>query len=123
MAEPTFRSIVGRQIQILQHMSETLMVRALAGVRSELDAFFAVQDRLEHWLQYQSPVPYELTTSVGDAPPPLASLRPSPPLPHEQGAYAEALEALVQEDLRPRVQFPPEPLWSEELERDQGEER
>ena len=125
----TFASIVQRQLQLLQHVSETLMARALAGSRVELDNFFATQDRLEHWLQYLSPIPLDTMDSTLDAPPPLPQMRPAPPLPHEEEIYGRARETMerqqaldsMDEALRPRVSFPPEPLWVDDLEREQGE--
>lgn len=129
MAELTFRGIVQRQLQLLQHVSETLMSRALAGNRTNLEDLFATQDRLEHWLQYLSPLAMDVGDNGLDAPPPLPGMRPAPPLPHEMPAYQEAMAqhqremAAWQQDedgVRPRVQFPPEPLWVEDLERDPG---
>ena len=128
MSELTVRSIVHRQLQLLQHMIDTLTTRAMAGTRTNLEDLFAAQDRLEHWLQYLSPLAMEVADSALDAPPPFPGMRPAPPLPHEEPAYLDALrtmaeEAQQDETQRPRVSFPPEPLWVDDLERDQQGER
>lgn len=127
MAELTLMATVQRQIRLLQQVCETLTTRALAGQRSDLESLFLAQGHLEHWLQYLSPLALEASLDHGDAPPPLAELRPAPPLPHEAEDFARAREALdtlaaqaSQDGLdaqRPRVTFPPEPLWVEDLER------
>lgn len=49
-------------------------------------------------------------------------MRRAPPLPHEPEA-AYDLADVTDDGLRPRVTFPPEPLWVDDLEREQGEER
>lgn len=131
-----FQALVTEQIALLQRLSQHRLARALAGAQADLDAFFSVQDRLEHWLQYLSPLSVaDAYGSSLDAPPPLGT-RPAPPLPHDR----EAMERLMQADYagmraalqaddtipdpaqwaeeaqRPHVSFPPEPLWVEDLE-------
>src|SRR5215510_289644 len=125
MAELTFQAIAQRQLRLLLHVCETLTARALAGQRADLDSLFLAQEHLEHWLQYLSPLALELHEHALDAPPPLPSMRPAPPLPHDLPEVQEAMAALEQglEDQRPRVSFPPEPLWVEDLERGREEDR
>ena len=130
MAEPTFAAIVGRQVRLLTQVCDTLTARALAGQRADLENLFLAQGHLEHWLQYLTPLGLALDVDTGnvDAPQPLASMRPAPPLPHEEDLFARTREGMGQqgevdsfEPLRPRVSFPPEPLWVEDLEREQGD--
>lgn len=133
MPELSFTSIVQRQIRLLAHVCETLTGRALAGQRADLDSLFLAQEHLEHWLQYLSPLAMEVAESSLDAPPPLPSMRqPAPPLPHEDEdvyygrTHAGAREAQEfalgnVDEQRPRVSFPPEPLWVDDLERGPGE--
>lgn len=121
MPDLSFATIVQRQIRLLQHVCETLTTRALAGARADLDSLFLAQGHLEHWLQYLSPLAFEAQELGLDAPPPLAGMRPAPPLPHESEA-AYDLADVTDDHLRPRVTFPPEPLWVDDLEREQGEE-
>ena len=122
MPDLSFAAIVQRQIRLLQQVCETLTTRALAGQRPDLDSLFLAQGHLEHWLQYLSPLALEPSDTSLDAPPPLASMRPAPPLWHEQGDTVPPLyEAVPEDGLRPRVTFPPEPMWVEDLERGAGE--
>lgn len=124
MPEPlTFTSIAHRQLRLLSQICDTLTGRALAGQRSDLEALFLAQEHLEHWLQYLSPLALD-PASPFDAPPPVPSMRPAPPLPHETPGLHEALAQWQPDDdqaQRPRVTFPPEPLWVEDLERGPGE--
>lgn len=122
MPELTMHSIVHRQLRLLTQICDTLTVRAIAGQRADLDSLFLAQEHLEHWLQYLTPLALDVTESALDAPPPLPSMRPAPPLPHEQAGYEVSREALDEiEAMRPRVTFPPEPLWVDDLERGPGE--
>jgi hypothetical protein len=131
MPELTMQAIVHRQVRLLMQVCDTLTMRAIAGQRGDLDSLFLAQEHLEHWLQYLTPLALDVAESPLDAPPPLPSMRPAPPLPHEEEIFARAHEAMerqaalegLDETLRPRVTFPPDPLWVEDLERDQGEER
>lgn len=126
MADLTFSSIAQRQLRLLTHICDTLTMRALAGQRADLESLFVAQEHLEHWLQYLTPLALDSLDSTVEAPPPLPSMRPAPPLPHEEDVYARAREALEHQDVldqsqRPRVTFPPEPLWVEDLERERGD--
>jgi hypothetical protein len=118
MPELSFASIVHRQLRLLQQVCDTLTMRALAGQRADLDSLFLAQEHLEHWLQYLTPLAMDMAESALDAPPPLPSMRPAPPLSHEQGGYALDQSEALDQTLRPRVTFPPEPLWVDELERE-----
>jgi hypothetical protein len=112
----SFQAIAERQLRLLTQVCETLTARALAGTRTDLDSLFLAQEHLEHWLQYLSPLALEPLDSALDAPPPMPSMRPAPPLdrdPWEPDATPQ----------QPRVTFPPEPLWAEDLERTPEEER
>ena len=124
----TFAAIVERQIRLLSQVCETLTGRALAGQRGDLESLFLAQGHLEQWLQYMSPLAADDAAAGLDAPAPLAGMRRAPPLPHEQeeDIYGSAREGRAEEDgldaLRPRVSFPPEPLWVDDLEREKGED-
>ena len=120
MADLSFAVVVARQVQLLAHICETLTKRAMAGTSSDLEALFLAQGHLEHWLQYVSPLAYEAALPDHEAPAPLPGMRAAPPLEHgfsPQYAATDEHDA----DLRPRVSFPPEPLWAGDLERDRGE--
>lgn len=107
----SFQAIAERQLRLLTQVCETLTARALAGTRNDLDSLFLAQEHLEHWLQYLSPLAnIDLATSALDAPPPLPSMRPAPPLDRDPW---EPDEAPPQQT---RVTFPPEPLWAADLE-------
>ena len=121
MPDLSFAAIVQRQIRLLQQVCDTLTSRALAGQRADLDSLFLAQDHLEHWLQYLSPLAVEAAEHALDAPAPLVGMRPAPPLPHEAEHYARDFADVEDATLRPRVTFPPEPVWVEDLEREQGE--
>jgi len=123
MPELTMQAIVHRQVRLLMQVCDTLTMRAIAGQRGDLDSLFLAQEHLEHWLQYLTPLALDAPDTSLDAPPPLPSMRPAPPLPHEPEAYAPALDEGLDQAVRPRVTFPPEPLWVDDLEREQGEER
>jgi hypothetical protein len=130
MPELVFSAIVQRQLRLLQHICDTLTMRALAGQRADLDSLFLAQEHLEHWLQYLTPLALDVEGSALDAPPPLPSMRPAPPLPHEEEIFTRAREAMERqaaldglEPQRPHVTFPPDPLWAEELEREREDER
>jgi hypothetical protein len=110
----TFAGIAQRQLRLLAQVCETLTARALAGQRSDLESLFLAQDHLEHWLQYLSPLALEAAASAVDAPPPLPSMRPAPPLSQNMASWSEEDD----ETTRPRVTFPPEPVWVEDLERE-----
>lgn len=121
----TFAEIVRRQLTLSQHLTEALLARALAGKREQLDDFFLAQEHLEHWLQYLSPLGVDALETTLDAPPPL--MRQAPPLPHEEEIYdgrarvARDVPDAFEPAPQPRVTFPPEPLWVDELERGPGE--
>jgi hypothetical protein len=123
MAELSFATLVHRQLRLLTQICDTLTMRALAGQRADLDSLFLAQEHLEHWLQYLTPLALDAVDTSLDAPPPLPSMRPAPPLPHEQPGSPPSLDEGMEQVLRPHVTFPPEPLWVEELEREQGDER
>ena len=122
MADLSLTAIVHRQLRLLQHVCDTLTMRALAGARTDLESLFLAQEHLEHWLQYLSPLALDVQASGLEAPPPLPGMRPAPSLapdlPDVQGQAWSQDEA----EMRPRVTFPPEPMWVEDLERDQGGE-
>jgi hypothetical protein len=118
MPDLTFATIVHRQLRLLQQVCDTLTMRALAGQRADLDSLFLAQEHLEHWLQYLTPLALDVEGSALDAPPPLPSMRPAPPLGHGLGGDSEGVYTQLDETMRPRVTFPPEPLWVDELERD-----
>jgi hypothetical protein len=113
----SFQAIAERQLRLLTQVCETLTARALAGTRADLDSLFLAQDHLEHWLQYLSPLALEPRDPGLDAPPPLPSMRQAPP-PLDTDPW-------VPDDTpqQPRVTFPPEPLWADDLERGPAEER
>jgi hypothetical protein len=110
MAKLTLQAMAERQLRLLAHVCETLTARALAGTRADLDSLFLAQEHLEHWLQYLSPLALEPDVPGLDAPPPLPSMRPAPALDTDPWAPDETPQ-------QPRVSFPPEPLWVEDLER------
>jgi hypothetical protein len=120
MADLSFATIVQRQIRLLQHVCETLTTRALAGAQADLESLFLAQGHLEHWLQYLSPLAFEAEPLGHEAPAPLPGMRPAPPLA-PMGDGVEGFTAASEEYLQPRVSFPPEPLWVNDLEHDQGD--
>lgn len=122
-----FATIVERQVRLLQQLCDTLTSRAISGTREDLDNLFIAQGHLEHWLQYLTPLALDVDSQGLDAPPPV--MRPAPPLPHEEEEFygrtrvatSVPEDDILEESQRPRVSFPPEPLWVEDLERGPGE--
>lgn len=120
----TYDAIIQEQIELLRRLSVTLLAGVRQGQAEAYPRLFAVQDRLEHWLQYLAPTSLEPLGYGPEAPPPLDT-RPAPPL-----AFADETLDGTPDPARwqppegvPRVSFPPEPLWVEDLETPQEDER
>lgn len=112
----SFQGVARSQVLLLQGLTSHLARKVLTGTSVDLEALFQCQERLEHWLQYLSPVGQAMELDYDEAPAPFLT-RPAPPLASEPSPFVPPFpESLALDGQRPRVQFPPEPFFASDLE-------